>query len=174
MLITCSNNYHSYNTSVQFYKALCTYVIVNRSPMCSSPALPRICFSNDGRKGLWHLLCRQVRAPDAGPRGPLPGSPFEPQLHFRPRRGGEGGEEWLLCGVTLQVPERLNKSARFLLNVKDLLVSNACCALKQLRGGTQVKFPWREVVKIAEVKTSRLQMWPSAFISLVIFFKNKC
>lgn len=46
MLIIRSNNYHLYDISVQFYKVLCTYIIVNRSSMCTSSILPGKCVSH--------------------------------------------------------------------------------------------------------------------------------
>lgn len=88
-------------------------------------------------------LCRQVRHWLLWPVTRLPHF----NLSFTAEQGGEGKKGWLLCGVTVQVTERVNKSTHFLLNVKDLSVSNGSCALRQLGRGTQVKFPWREVVK---------------------------
>lgn len=157
-----------------FYKVLCTYIMVNRSsPICNSSVLPRKCVSPMMRlkpcvptcAGRWGHL-------DVRPPLMRAVTSLHFNLSFDPEQGGArrvgGGRP--LCGVIWQATERVNKSTHFLLNVKDLSITN----WSNLQTGDSSKISTDGSGQVAEVKTSRLQLWPRAFISLVIFFKNKC
>lgn len=62
--VNYSNNYHLYNISIQFYKAPCTYIIVNRPPIANSSIIPGKCVSQTMKlKPCCTYLGRQVKAP---------------------------------------------------------------------------------------------------------------
>lgn len=149
-----STNYHLCNINAQFAKVLCTHIIVNRPALiCSSSVLPQNVF-----------LRRRNETPmvpaawaSEGTWTPLC-SPSQP---FRTRSGASAGG----------AAERSQKLQLGMWKGSHLYPIPGSRATG---GGGTSTISREGGGQIAEVKTSRLQLWPSAFICLVIFFKNTC